>query len=310
MRKKQKLEFKTKRNTEIAKKKKFFLIFLIALLVFGTASTLVLLRTVDFNLANLFTGREEETTAAQTTAPVTAVPAGSANFLVFCVSDDAKDKGHMRFIAVINADLSNMRIRVCAVKPMTPANVDGRILTLEEHFIEGGADRLRKAVENFSGIAIDRFAYTNDTGFKNAVKSIDKSGSLTLHIGQTINYKDSLFNLFIPAGDKAVNSDTLLKYFRYNGTQGDPGVDEQAQTLRSMLDQYITKANAENSEKLFEQLFNAMSLTDIKASDFQNAKTAIDLLAASKASLTISVESNLSLFTGSDAETAKEETTS
>jgi len=310
LRKKQKLEFKTKRNKEIAQKKKVFLIFLVALLVFGTVSAFVLLRSIHFDLANLFVGREEETTTIESTTAVSPVLEGSANFLALCVSDDAKGTTpEIRFISVINVDLSNMRIRVCALSPKTLAKGDSGFLTLQEHYTEGGITQTKNAVENYSGITIDKYAYSNDTGFKNAIKSMVKTGSLTLHIEQTINYKNE-FNLFIPAGKKTMDGDMLLKYFRYNGLQGNSGLDTQAQTICAMLESYINKTNAAKGEALFELLFNAMALTDINATDFYNAKSAIDLLANSKSSLSISVEQNLSLFTASGTKPTKEETTS
>jgi len=308
--KKQKLEFKTKRNAEIAKQKKYFLIFCAFLLVFAGVSMFVFLRSIDFDFGNLFDGRSEETTVAESTAVPLPVLTGSANFLVYCVSDDAKDPDYFRFIAVINADLSRLRLRVCALSPISLAAVHGSQSTRTEHFTAVDAQRLKEAVESLGGITIDKFAYTTDTGFKNAMKSIDKAGSLKIQIDQAINYKEDKLNLFLPAGNNAMNGETLLKYFRYNATQGEPGLDMQAQTIRSILDYSISAANAQNSETLYEQLYNTMKITDISGFDFNNAKPAIELLAGAKDRLSISVEQNLKLFAGAQTDTTREESTS
>ncbi len=308
--KKKRLEFKTKRHAEIAKQKKYFLVFCAFLLVFAGVSIFVFLRSIDFNLSNLFDGRSEETTVAESTAVPLPVLTGSANFLVYCVSDEAKDPAYFRFIAVINADLSRLRLRVCALSPQTLATVDGAALTLAEHFGAGDTLRLKQAVESLGGIAIDKFAYASDTGFKKAMKSIDKAGSLKIQIDQAINYKEDKLNLFLPAGTIAMNGETLLKYLRYSGTKKEPGLVMQAQALRSVLDHSINTANAQTSEALYEQLYNAMTLTDISSFDFNNAKPAVELLAGAKDRLTISVEQDLTRFSGTQTATTREESTS
>ncbi|NLX93373.1 MAG: hypothetical protein GXZ02_05850, partial [Clostridiales bacterium] len=80
MRNRKKLEFKTKRHVEKAKKKRYFLIFSLALLLFGVVSALVLLNSVNFDLSNLFEGRETETSAGETTTKSKTIASVSTNF--------------------------------------------------------------------------------------------------------------------------------------------------------------------------------------------------------------------------------------
>jgi anionic cell wall polymer biosynthesis LytR-Cps2A-Psr (LCP) family protein len=305
LRKKKKLEFKTKRRAETEKKKRVFLIFLVVLLVFGAISSFVLLRSIDFNLSNLFEGREDETQSGESTTKAVPLSAGISNYLAFCVSEDAKE---IRFVAVINTDPANLKIRVCTLSPDTTAKYEDEFLTLAEHFIKGGAPQMVKAIEHLGGIAISRYAYSTDKGFKSALKTVDAAGKLSLHIEETINHRDDKFSIFIPSGKQSMNAEKLLNYFIYCGGLGDNGRLMQARAIIAMLDFFMTGANAEKGEALYGLLYNSMAQTDITGIDFNNSKAAIDLLVERRDALVLSIEQNLTLFTA--AAEGKEEVSS
>ncbi len=300
MRKGKKLEFKTKRHVEKAKKKKYYLIFFIFLLVFGMVSTLVLLKSVNFDLSNLFEGRETETATQETTQKTVPVTAGSANFLAVCVSDD---RASVRFIAVINAELHNKRIRTATLSPKMTAKLNGKFSTLEEHFKQGGTPQVAKAIESLSGISIKKYVCSTDSGFNDALRIVDKAGKFTVPIEKTINHRDDKqdkhdkFDLFIPAGDKAFNGEILLKYFRYLGLEStEDGLFLQAQTISAMLRFFITPQNAENGEELFGLLYNCMDEINITGLDFNNSEPAIESIIALGDAMTYAVEQGLTLF--------------
>lgn len=323
MRNRKKLEFKTKRHVEKAKKKRYFLIFSLALLIFGVVSALVLLNSVNFDLSNLFEGREAQTSAGETTTKIEPVALSSANFLAMCVSDDAKS---VRFIAVINADLGSKenRIRVAALSPQFVAKVDGRALTLEEHFRQGGVTQTLKAIENSSAISIERYACSTDSGFSSALKNIEKAkaGKFAMLIQETVDYrfklhlndKDKLdFNLFIPKGDKTFDAEMLLKYFRYLALAStENGVELQALTISNMLSFFINKTNFENGEELFGLLYNAMEQKNINITgfDFNKIKAKIENLLAQDDAIKFGVEQNFAKFVKSAATTTGEDAAS
>ncbi len=307
MSKRRKLEFKTKRHVEKEKKKKYYLIFFIFLLVFGAVSTFVLLNSVNFDLSNLFEGRETETAAGETTQKTVPVTSGSSNFLALCVSDDTES---VRFIAVINVDLNNKQLRVATLSPKMKAKFEGNFLTLEEHFKQGDAPQVVKAIENLSKISINKYACSTDSGFYDALKVIDKSGKFSVEIKKTINHRDDNFNLFIPTGNK-VNGGTLLNYFRYLGLEStENGPYLQAQTISAMLRFYLTPSNFENGEELFSLLYNCMEQIDITGLDFNNNKAIIESLIELDDAMTYDVEQNLTLFVTNGAPTTGEDTDS
>ncbi len=306
MRKSKKLEFRTKKSAAIAIRKRRFLYFCIFTVFFGIVSMLVLLNAIDFNLSNLFEGRKDETQVSESTTATDPVLKGNANFLVCCASKDGKD---LRFIAVINADLQKNRFMVCAISPNDTAHLEGNPLTLHEHFSKGGATQLKKAIETNSGIRIDKYICSNDTGFKAAIKSLNMSGKLTLNIEKMINYDGDELSFVLGAGVQTLTGDVLLNYFRYNGQNGAEGLKIQAQTICAMLDQYLIEKNTDQGEKLYNKLKNTMTECDISAFDYNNNIAAINLIAGSKDSFLSQAEQDLSLFTGSETQTTKEGTT-
>lgn len=315
MRKKKKLEFKTKRHVEKAKRKKYYLIFSIFILVFGAVSTLVLLKSVNFDLSNLFEGRETESAAGETTQKTVPIPSGSGNFLALCVSNNSES---VRFIAVINADLDNNRIRVSTLSPKLSAKSEGKFSTLEDHFKQGGTPQMVKAIENLSGISIKKYACSTDSGFNDALRIIDRGGKFTMPIDKTINHRDNKFNhrgdkfdLFIPAGDQAFNGEMLLKYLRYLGLETTTdGLFLQAETISAMLRFYMTRSNFENGEELFGLLYNSMEEINITGLDYNSNEAIIEILIELEDAITYTVEQDLTLFAKTAVPTTGEVTAS
>lgn len=289
---------------EKAKKKKYYLFFSVFLLVFGAVSTLVLLKSVNFDLSNLFEGRETESSAQATTVKSAPVLSGSVNFLTLCVSDD---KESVRFIAVVNADFNNNQIRVATLSPKMSAKFSDKFSTLEEHFKQGGTPQVASAIENLSGIVLKKYACSTDRGFNDALKVIDKGRNFAMPIEKTINHRDDDFDLFIPVGNK-VNGGLLLKYLRFLGLESTTdGLFLQAQTISAMLDFFMTQANFENGEKLFGLLHNCMKKTNITGLDFNNSETIIEAIIELDDAITYTVEQNLALFAKTTAPTIREE---
>ncbi|MEI6578033.1 MAG: LCP family protein [Eubacteriales bacterium] len=303
MSKRKKLKFQTKKNAEIAKNKRALLYFCSFLLVFATVSMLILLKAYNFDLSNLFNGRKDEIKTTQSTTNTTQTTLKSANFLLYCFSDD--DKKEIRFIAIINADMKNKSFKVCTISPKNRATVKGEILSLSDHFTAGGAEQLKKAVEVFGEIKITRYAGLTDSGFKNAIKN---AGRIELTIAKQIKPKFDI-PLSLPPGKQVVSANNLLNYIRYSGQLGTVGLETQAKIFCSLLDQDINAYNAKQGEVLFSLLINSISYTDITIVDYPSCQDAIDMLTASKNAPETKVVQSLQGFNSSDTPSVKEETT-
>lgn len=303
MSKRKNLRFQTKKSVETAKNKRLLLYFCCFLLVLGAVSMFVLLRANNYDLSGLFNGQKNETGTTESTTDVNTVVRGSANFLISCVSDDGKD---IRFIAIIHADTRNSSFKICTVSPNVRAGVNGHILTLSEHFMAGGMEQLSKAVEAFGEINIDRYACTNDSGFKTAIRD---AGRIELTVAKKINFRSNKFTLILSPGKQVFTGDTLLNYLSYNGQRGDAGLEIQAEIFCSMLQQYLNEYNAQLGDALFSRLINSMTDSNITIVDYRNCQTAINMLSSAGVNLSAKTDQLLRGFGSTETQTTTEDAT-
>jgi len=295
LRRSKNLVFKTRKRRESDKKRRIILGFGLLFLLFALASSLYFLQSIDFDFSNILDKPKEETTSS-TTLPFQEDLRGRSNILVFCASDNKTESEPLRFVCLINADLDNKRIRVAALSPQTAAEVDGKSASYSSHFKNAGAKGLKAAVENSTGIKVDRYVLSNDTGFKKAMQTVGAASQFSINVDDTIDHKGEGYSLFLPPGEKSVNSDILLKFLRYNAGQGPSGLEIQAQVIRDMLFRFVNEKNVDRGEQVFEQLFNHMRETDINSLDFHSSLPALKAMASDKNLVLISVEQDFSLF--------------
>ena len=107
------LDLERKNKFDSKRKRVFIILFLCFCLLLGTASTLLLWRSLDYDFNNIFGGEIEQSTLPQneeiTDAPVYE---GRAVFFLGVTSDD---KSVVRFINLISVDLLEKTIRVVPV---------------------------------------------------------------------------------------------------------------------------------------------------------------------------------------------------
>lgn len=295
MRRSKNLVFKTRKRREFAKKRRLFLAFSLFFLLFALASALYFLQSIDFDFSNILDKPQEETTSS-TTLPSHENLRGHANILIFCSSDNKAENDPLRFVCLVNVDLDNRQIRVAALSPQTAADVDGKSASYSSHFKSLGVKGLRAAVENSTALKVDRFIRSNDSGFKKAMQTVGAASQFSIRVDGTIDHKGEGYGLFLPPGEKSVNSDILLKFLRYNASQGSSGLTNQAEVIRDMLIRFINEKNVDRGEDIFEQLFNNMQETDINSLDFHSSLPALKAMAQDKNLVSISVEQNFSLF--------------
>jgi LCP family protein required for cell wall assembly len=270
--KKRGLKFQTEKKRQASQTRRFFFGFLLFILVFGSISALFFLKSVDFDISNLFKGTNEDiSTSEQTTVP--AVFSGSANFLVFCSN---KDNDTLIFIAVIRADLGQENFKVCTLSPKERATVGGKNATLLEHFKSGGDIRLVQAVEKLGDLKIDRYVGSDEEGFKDAVNEL---GALTVDVKEKIDFENDDFMLSLVKGKQGLKGDSLNKYMKYCSFKGDEGLDKQAEIICNMLIQYINTDKLEDGEELFGTLMNLVD-SNISIVDYMGSAAYLNQIAS------------------------------
>jgi LCP family protein required for cell wall assembly len=110
--------------------------------------------------------------------------------------------------------------------------VEDRINTA---YTYGGVEQATAAVENLTGLSVDRYAIVDFGGFEEA---IDALGGVTLEVEESIRLGIEGRRVYIPAGRQELDGLEALAYARYRGTAcGDLGRMKRQQRLVAALRQ-------------------------------------------------------------------------
>ena len=244
-RKKSKLNFASERQTRAKRLRAFVISFVAFILVFGTVSILVFMKSLDFNLDNLIrqpqdsTEQSTDTTQAPT---ITATPINATTLFV-CYGDD--DVILQLSLVCTNAEENS--IMVATLDPFTSVTVNSTGNTFQGWFQTTGINGLLQAVETNTQLKIDRYIKQSESNLK---KVITKVGDITVDIPQAISYRGTDFSLFLESGQQKLTGDLFIKYLQYAGTE------EQANAVCALLRQTLQSFTEENLDTMFNYIFN------------------------------------------------------
>lgn len=244
-RKKSKLNFASERQTRAKRLRAFVISFVAFILVFGTVSILVFMKSLDFNLDNLIRQPEDSTEQSMSTtqAPTIAAAPVNATTLFVCYGDD--DVILQLSLVCTNAEENS--IMVATLDSSTSVTVNGTGNTLQGWFQTTGINGLLQAVETNTQVKIDRYIKQSESNLK---KVITKVGDITVDIPQAISYRGTDFSLFLESGQQKLTGDLFIKYLQYAGTE------EQANAVCALLRQTLQAFTEENLDTMFNYIFN------------------------------------------------------
>lgn len=244
-RKKSKLNFASERQTRAKRLRAFVISFVAFILVFGTVSILVFMKSLDFNLDNLIRQPEDSTEQSTDTtqAPTIAAAPVNATTLFVCYGDD--DVILQLSLVCTNAEENS--IMVATLDPFTSVTVNSTGNTFQGWFQTTGINGLLQAVETNTQLKIDRYIKQSESNLK---KVITKVGDITVDIPQAISYRGTDFSLFLESGQQKLTGDLFIKYLQYAGTE------EQANAVCALLRQTLQSFTEENIDTMFNYIFN------------------------------------------------------
>ena len=244
-RKKSKLNFASERQTRAKRLRAFVISFVAFILVFGTVSILVFMKSLDFNLDNLIRQPEDSTEQSTDTtqAPTIAAAPVNATTLFVCYGDD--DVILQLSLVCTNAEENS--IMVATLDPFTSVTVNSTGNTFQGWFQTTGINGLLQAVETNTQLKIDRYIKQSENNLK---KVITKVGDITVDIPQAISYRGTDFSLFLESGQQKLTGDLFIKYLQYAGTE------EQANAVCALLRQTLQSFTEENLDTMFNYIFN------------------------------------------------------
>ena len=244
-RKKSKLNFASERQTRAKRLRAFVISFVAFILVFGTVSILVFMKSLDFNLDNLIRQPQDSTEQSTDTtqAPTIAAAPVNATTLFVCYGDD--DMILQLSLVCTNAEENS--IMVATLDPFTSVTVNSTGNTFQGWFQTTGINGLLQAVETNTQLKIDRYIKQSESNLK---KVITKVGDITVDIPQAISYRGTDFSLFLESGQQKLTGDLFIKYLQYAGTE------EQANAVCALLRQTLQAFTEENLDTMFNYVFN------------------------------------------------------
>lgn len=244
-RKKSKLNFASERQTRAKRLRAFVISFVAFILVFGTVSILVFMKSLDFNLDNLIRQPQDSTEQSTDTtqAPTIAAAPVNATTLFVCYGDD--DVILQLSLVCTNAEENS--IMVATLDPFTSVTVNSTGNTFQGWFQTTGINGLLQAVETNTQLKIDRYIKQSESNLK---KVITKVGDITVDIPQAISYRGTDFSLFLESGQQKLTGDLFIKYLQYAGTE------EQTNAVCALLRQTLQSFTEENLDTMFNYIFN------------------------------------------------------
>ena len=257
-RKKSKLNFASERQTRAKRLRAFVISFVAFILVFGTVSILVFMKSLDFNLDNLIRQPQDSTEQSTDTtqAPTIAAAPVNATTLFVCYGDD--DMILQLSLVCTNAEENS--IMVATLDPFTSVTVNSTGNTFQGWFQTTGINGLLQAVETNTQLKIDRYIKQSESNLK---KVITKVGDITVDIPQAISYRGTDFSLFLESGQQKLTGDLFIKYLQYAGTE------EQANAVCALLRQTLQSFTEENLDTMFNYIFN-LSESNFSVMDYDD----------------------------------------
>lgn len=274
---KSKLRFDTIKNAQSSRSKRFAVAFSCFFVLFAAISVLLLLRHYNFDLSQMIKPADEQTTEEKSTeAPAPEVD-GVRNYLLFCTADSDNT---IRFISIVTADLNDKEISIKALDPTASVSAPGCTGTFSTQLGYGTA-QLVLAVENYSGVKIDKYVRSTDSKFKSIINYL---GGIEVNVENQIDIRTPELTAVIAKGKQTMAGDTLLKYIRCFETQP----QKQAEIIASMIEQKLTAANLANADSHYTKIIN-LTESDISVVNFAEMQQSFKALLYNTNNVTVTV---------------------
>ena len=252
------LDFSSEKQAKQKKMRSFIIAFSSFVIILGTISVFIFMKSVDFNLNNLVqsTTVSDESTSDLTTASY-ALSGRVGILLVF-----TDDSGELISVSALDCNMDIKCISVVQLPAETSVGSD----SLKAIYQKGGAAALEKPLTDISGLSFTKYIKMSQTQLK---KVVSKIGDVTVRIPSDISYKGADFSLLLDAGDQNLTSDL----FADNSGKRDAAV--------SLLNALMTAKNVTAQDTLFNFIMNNTD-TDISVVDYSKVSSALTLFVQEK----------------------------
>lgn len=260
------LDLERKNKFDSKRKRTLIILFVCFCLLLGTASTLILWRSLNYDFNNIFGEVVEESTLPQNEG-ITEAPVYEGNAVFFlCVTSD--DKTAVRFINLISVDLFEKTIRVVPVDA-NKLLLDNKT-TLSNAVIKQSREYLITEAEKVLFTEIDRYVILTETSYKSIFNVF---GDVDVFLEEEVAYDTVDMFLELKRGKNTLTPEKAFKYMKYVSTtySGIKASEKNADIIVAAFSEFYTHENDANSEAIFTKIINYCE-TDISIVDFINVQ--------------------------------------
>lgn len=273
MRKKKELRFTSEKQEKTKRFRAFIVAFVAFVLVFGSVSTLIFMKSLNFDLQNLLQSPDDaDTTAETTTESVLPVVVRDSAVLLLCCDTD----NQLTLLAILRTDAEKNVLSVCALDTNTLAAPSSEA-DFQTIFEKNGMAGLKNAVSSAYGIQIDRYIKLTESNFKKAISAV---GDISMEISAPIAYRGEDFSLYLDAGVQTLTGDLFTKYLCYADVNG------KSRATAALVEDTLQSMATNNREKQFNTLFN-LSDTDFSIVDLTDTNGLVNVYIALRDSVTV-----------------------
>lgn len=272
MRKNHKLHFTSEKQEKTKRFRAFIVAFIAFVLVLGSISTLIFMKSVNFDLQNLLKSPDDtRTTEESTTTEIQSVAIRDAAVLLVCCDTNNR----LSLLSLVRADSAQNRIAVCALDTETvPATAQNTFQTVYE---KNGMAGLKNAVSSAYGIQIDRYVKLSEANLKKAISAI---GDISVEIPAPISYRGADFSLYLDSGVQMLTGDLFVKFVSYTDLDG------QNRATAALVQATLQSLSGTACEKQFNTLFN-LSDSDFSVVDLTDTNGLVNVYVALRDTVTV-----------------------
>lgn len=239
----------------------------VTVLIFS-ASLFYVYKDNDSNMIVALGGEEQTTEVTEEESEIDSTAKSEKSFLLFCCDSD---KTEIKFMWLVKSYMPERKISIRSLSPYLTVNYNGEAKSLSDIFASQGDKILKENAEKVLGETIDGYMGSTVETFK---QMINYFGSVPISVEEKIEYKGD-FNLIIMDGTIGMKGDVLYKYLCYQGTLGDKGLDERAETLKEVFEALLKEKYIEKEDKIFAKMSNSL-MTDISIVEFSQSRENIE----------------------------------
>lgn len=289
MKKKLKLDFSSERKVKLKKTRAFIISFTAFVLVLGSISLLIFMKSINFDFSNLkpTTSENDTTTEVNTNADAVNIT-GIANIMLIYTNN----QNELISLSLLNCDMNNKKIGLLQIPADDFLEINGVSQSLKNVLSKSGVDALKTAVSEYADLSVDRYIKVKDSELK---KIIAKTGDVTVNVPSAVNYKGNEFSLLLDAGNQSLTADMFCKYLIYCEN------DQKGDAVVCYLNNLLSTKNVPSQDTLFNFIVNN-SNTDITIVDYTNTSKIISTYIQNQAGASVSKLSNKSELIGANNE--------